>query len=65
MISQPSHLEKTEDLPGIYYAWCENINANEAESLQNPDYEEIDENQNNVWSVSLGLTNLGYFQYMK
>lgn len=44
MITQRSHLEKTEDLPGIYYAWCENINAHEAEQYQCPNYEEVDEN---------------------
>lgn len=27
--------------------------------------DQVDENQNNVWNVDLGLTNLGYLSYMK
>ena len=39
--------------------------AQEPEELKNADTDEIDENQNNVWAVYLGLTNLGYLEYMK
>ena len=31
----------------------------------NPENGEIDENQNNIWNINLGLTNLGYLEYMK
>ena len=33
--------------------------------MTDPFTEEIDVNQNNVWSVDLGLTNLGYLAFMK
>ena len=59
------HVESLEDLPAVYYAWVENVCAQEPEELTNPDTGEIDENQNNVWAVYLGLTNLGYLNYMK
>ena len=59
------HVESLEDLPSVYYAWVENVCAQEPEELTNPDTGEIDENQNNVWAVYLGLTNLGYLNYMK
>ena len=59
------HVESLEDLPAIYYAWVENVCSQETEELTNPDTGEIDEHQNNVWAVYLGLTNLGYLNYMK
>ena len=58
-------MESLEDLPAIYYAWVENVCSQELEELTNPDTGDIDENQNSVWAVYLGLTNLGYLEYMK
>lgn len=65
MVSQDPHTESLEDLPAVYYAWVENINSQESTELTNPNTGEIDENQNNVWNINLGLTNLGYLDYMK
>lgn len=65
MVSQRPHVEKLEDLPGVYYAWAENICSQEVKESVWPDTNDIDENQNNVWNVNLGLTNLGYLGYMK
>ena len=64
-ITNPPHIESLEDLPAVYYAWVENVCAQEPKELTIPDTKEIDENQNNVWAVYLGLTNLGYLEYMK
>ena len=65
VIEQNPHSESLEDLPAVYFAWVENILKNEPVELNDYNTDEIDENQNNVWSVNLGLTNLGYLGYMK
>ena len=65
VITQEPHIESLEDLPGIYYAWIENICSNEQLEKSNPNTGQVDEYQNNVWNVNLGLTNLGYLGYMK
>ena len=65
MVTQPPHIESLDDLPGVFYAWAENINSREADELVDPKTQEIDGNQNEVWNVNLGLTNLGYLEYMK
>lgn len=64
VITQHPHLESLEDLPGVYYAWVENICSQESIEWTNPLTDQIDENQNNVWGVNLGLTSLGYLHYM-
>ena len=43
MISQDAHMETLEDLPGVYYAWIENINTKEPDELINHHTGEIDE----------------------
>ncbi len=66
VVGQEPHVEDIEDLPGIYYAWAENIcSASDQNDMTNPVTGEIDENQNLVWNVQLGMTNLGYLDYMK
>ncbi len=66
VVGQEPHVEDIEDLPGIYYAWAENIcSASDQIDMTNPVTGEIDENQNLVWNVQLGMTNLGYLNYMK
>ena len=65
VIEQDPHSESLEDLPAVYVAWAENILKNEPTELNDPTTDDIDENQNNVWNVNLGLTNLGYLGYMK
>ena len=65
VVTQEPHVESLEDLPGVYYAWVENINSQESLELVNADNGEIDQNQNNIWNINLGLTNLGYLGYMK
>ena len=65
VLTQTPHLESVDDLPGVFYAWAENICANEKNDLIDPTTGLIDENQNNVWNVDLGLTNLAYFDYME
>jgi len=55
-----------EDLPPVFYAWAENINAREeVDDLIDPTTGVVDENQNNVWNVDFGLTNLEYFKYFE
>ncbi len=52
VVSQEPHVEDIEDLPGIYYAWAENIcSAADQNDMTNPVTGEIDENQNLVWNV--------------
>lgn len=36
-------MESVEDLPGVYYAWIENINAMEPEECLDPQTGEIDD----------------------
>jgi len=43
MISQEAHMETLEDLPGVYYAWIENINTKEPDELIDHHTGEIDE----------------------
>ena len=33
--------------------------------LENPDTGEIDDHQNNVWNIDLGLTSFGHLKFMK
>lgn len=65
VIKQQPHIEALEDLPGVYFAWVENINSMENEEFVDPNTGDVDENQNNVYNVNLGLTNMGYMWYMK
>lgn len=65
VVTQEPHTESLEDLPAVYYAWVENICSNEQLELKNSNSLQVDEYQNNVWNVNLGLTNLGYLGYMK
>lgn len=43
MIPQEPHMETLEDLPGVYYAWIENICAMEPEIWTDPHTGEVDE----------------------
>ena len=65
LVTQRAHLEDVEDLCGSYYAWAENICAMEKEQDCKNAEGELDLNQNTVFDVELGLTNLKYFDYMK
>ena len=65
VISQKPHLESLDELKGVYYAWVENVCAQEPEEMIPGQLYQVDENQNNVWNVNLGLTNMGYLQYMQ
>ena len=60
-----SHSENINDLPGVYYAWVENILSKESDDLINPNDETRDENQNNVWNVNMALANTGNLEYMR
>lgn len=44
VVSQRPHVEKLEDLPGVYYAWAENICSQEVDEAVMPETNEIDEN---------------------
>ena len=45
VVTQEPHVEDLEDLPGVYYAWAENICSAEPEGeLTNPATGEIDPN---------------------
>ena len=44
VITQDPHTESLDDLPGVYYAWVENVCSQEAVELLNPDTGEVDEN---------------------
>lgn len=65
VIYQEAHKETLQDLPGVYYAWIENINTKEQEVLEDPRTGEYDDHQNVVWNIDLGLTNFGHLKYMK
>ena len=65
VVSQEPHTETLEDLQAVYYAWAENICSKEQEAFKDPNTGDIDYMQNQVWNVDLGLTNLGYLNYMK
>lgn len=52
-------------MPGVYYAWVENILSKESDDLINPNLGTRDENQNNVWNVNMALTNTGNLEYMR
>ena len=66
VLTQNPHSEKMEDLPPVFYAWAENVNAREeVDDLIDPTTGVVDENQNNVWNVDFGLTNLEYFKYFE
>ena len=64
-IYQESHTENTKELPGVYYAWVENILQKHSTELVNPNTEDKDENQNNVWNVNMAFTNMDNLEYMK
>ena len=66
VIYQDDHKETLQDLPGVYFAWIEHINSMESEVKVIPDTvpEVVDEHQNNVWNIDLGLTNFGHLKYM-
>ena len=66
VIYQDEHKETLQDLPGVYFAWIEHINSMESEVRVIPDTvpEVVDEHQNNVWNIDLGLTNFGHLKYM-
>ena len=52
-------------MPGVYYAWVENILSKESDDLINPNLGTRDKNQNNVWNVNMALTNTGNLEYMR
>ena len=64
-IYQESHTESLKELPGVYYAWVENILQKESKELLDTNTGEVDENQNNVWNVNMALTSTGNLEYMK
>ena len=65
MVAQEPYTETLDDLTAVYYAWAENICSREALNLVDPTTGEADDNQNQVWNVQLGLTNLGYLAFMR
>lgn len=50
-------------LPGIYWAWAENVLAEEPYEYKDPGTNEVDINQNSVVNVHLGFSNYGYLTY--
>ena len=65
MVTVEPYTETLDDLTAVYYAWAENICSREALNFIDPNTGEPDDNQNQVWNVQLGLTNLGYLAFMK
>ena len=60
-----SHTESFEDLPGVYYAWVENINQKEGVELMNTNTGLKDENYDNAWTINMAQANTGNLEYMR
>lgn len=65
VILQKPYSDPLEALPGIYWAWAENILEMEPIEFRDPMTNMVDENQNTVLSVNLGLANYGYLHIMQ
>ena len=60
-----SHKENYKDMPGVYYAWVENILQKEGDKMINPNTGMGDENENFVWNVNMASTDTGNLEYMR
>ena len=60
-----SHSENFKDMPGVYYAWVENILEKEGNEMLNANTGKVDENQNYVWNINMASTETGNLEYMR
>ena len=60
VMEQDPHEDHINDLKGIYWAWGEQILRNEPDEDYKTARGEVDENQNKIFNVNCGLSNLEY-----
>lgn len=65
VVKQLPYKDHLLQLPGIYWAWAENILEKELEQCTDPDTNQPDIFQNLVLNVNIGLSNYGYLKQMQ
>ena len=59
-VEQEPHKDHQNDLKGVYWAWAERVLEDSGQDYQDPNTGHYDTEQDKVFNVNIGLSNLEY-----